>query len=81
MKVDEEIIRYFPATQLSEIPDDLSKPRQSLKVLSGEQRREQQERCAIMTAIWNAADSDTGRRAVLDEYIKRADADQRTLVA
>ena len=74
MKVDEEIIRYFPATQLSEIPDDLSKPRQSLKVLSGEQRREQQERCAIMTAIWNAADSDTGRRAVLDEYIKRANA-------
>ena len=30
-----------------------------------------------MTEIWNSADSDAGRRAALDEYTRRAGADQR----
>ena len=76
MEVDEEVARYFPAAQISEIPDDLSKPRHILTVTSAEQRRKQQERCAVMTEIWNAADSDAGRRAALDGYAARADADQ-----
>lgn len=32
-----------------------------------------------MTEIWNSADSDAGRRAVLDEYKRRADADPRAV--
>jgi hypothetical protein len=27
MQVDEEVFRYFPAAQMDEIPEDLSKPR------------------------------------------------------
>ena len=32
-----------------------------------------------MTEIWNSANSDAGRRAVLDRYKKRADADERAI--
>lgn len=77
--VNEEVARYFPAAQISEIPDDLAKPRHVLKVTSAEQRRKQLERCAAMTEIWNAADSDAGRRAALDAYAARADADQHVI--
>ena len=79
MRVDEEVARYFPAAQTSEIPDDLSKPRHILKVTSAEQRRKQLERCAAMTEIWNVANTDAGRRAALDEYSARADADQHVI--
>ena len=79
MRVDEEVARYFPAAQISEIPDDLSKPRHVFKVTEPEQRRKQQERCAVMTQIWNAADSDGGRRAALDEYAARTDADEHVI--
>lgn len=79
MRVVEEVARYFPAAQISEIPDDLSKPRHILKVTSAEQRRKQRERCAAMTEIWNAANTDAGRRAALDEYAARADADQHVI--
>ncbi|MXY58543.1 MAG: phytanoyl-CoA dioxygenase family protein [Gammaproteobacteria bacterium] len=77
--VDEEVARYFPAAQINEIPDDLSKPRHILAVTPVEQRRARQEHCATMTEIWNSADSDAGRRAVLDEYKRRADADPRAV--
>ena len=79
MEIDEEVARYFPAAQISEIPDDLSKPRHLFKVASPEQRRKQLKRCAVMTEIWNAADSDAGRRMALDEYAARADADQHVI--
>ena len=79
MRVDEEVARYFPAAQISEIPDDLSKPRHIFGVTGAEQRRKQLKRCAVMTEIWNAADSHAGRRAALDEYAARADADQHVI--
>ena len=79
MQADEEVARYFPAAQISEIPDDLSKPRHLFKAASPEQRRKQLERCAVMTQIWNAADSHAGRRAALDEYAARVDADQHVM--
>ncbi|MDE0053543.1 MAG: phytanoyl-CoA dioxygenase family protein [Gammaproteobacteria bacterium] len=79
MRLDEEVARYFPAAQISEIPDDLSKPRHCLGTIGAEQRRERQKQCAVMTEIWNAADSDAGRRAALDEYAKRADAYPRAI--
>ena len=76
MDVNEEITRYFPAAQIDAIPDDLSKPRHILNMVSAQQRRVKRERCAVTTEIWNAADSDVGRRAVLDAYKARDDADQ-----
>ena len=79
MEVDEEVARYFPAAQISGIPDDPSEPRHVLKVTGADERRKQQERCAVMTAIWNAADSDAGRRAALAEYVARAGADQHVV--
>ncbi|MYD97778.1 MAG: phytanoyl-CoA dioxygenase family protein [Gammaproteobacteria bacterium] len=79
MSANEEIARYFPAAQISEIPDDLSKPRHVFKVTSAEQRRKRLQRCAVMTEIWNAAESDAGRRAAFDEYAARADADQHVM--
>ena len=79
MRVDEEVARYFPAAQISEIPDDLSKPRHIFGVTGARQRRRQLKRCAVMTEIWNAADSNAGRRAALDEYAARADADQHVI--
>ena len=78
-RVDEEVARYFPAAQISEIPGDLSKPRHFLSATSPEQRRAQQKQCAIMTEIWNAADSDAGRRTVLEDRIKRAEVEQRAI--
>ena len=75
MEVSEEIARYFPAAQIDEIPDNLSKPRHILRMMSAEQRRENQKRCAIATEIWNAAETDAGRLAALDEYRIRGDAD------
>ncbi|MDE0177802.1 MAG: phytanoyl-CoA dioxygenase family protein [Gammaproteobacteria bacterium] len=77
--VDGEVARYFPAAQINKIPDDLSKPRHILAVTTPEQRQARQEHCATMTEIWNSANSDAGRRAVLDGYKKRADADQRAI--
>ncbi len=68
MEVSEEIARYFRAAQIDEIPEDLSKPRHILSVMSAQQRRENQKRCVIATEIWNAAETDAGRRAALDEY-------------
>ena len=40
MQASEEIARYFPAAQIDEIPDNLSKPRHILRMMSAEQRRE-----------------------------------------
>ena len=65
MRVDEEVSRYFPAAQIVDLPDDLSKPRHMFSV-SVEQRRKSYEKCIAATEIWNAADTDAGRRAVLD---------------
>lgn len=65
---------YFVAAQMNEIPDDLATPRHVHKVISAAEQREIRERCAVMTRIWNAADSDAGRRVALAEYMKRADA-------
>ena len=76
MEVSEEIARYFPAAQIDGIPDDLSKPRHILAMTSAEQRRKNQKRCAIATEIWNAAETDAGRRAALDAYLARSDADR-----
>ncbi|MDE0038384.1 MAG: phytanoyl-CoA dioxygenase family protein [Gammaproteobacteria bacterium] len=75
----EEVARYFPAAQISEIPDDLSKPRHILGVTTADQRRARQEQCAVMTEIWSSANSDVGRCAALDEYAKRAGADRRAI--
>ncbi len=74
MRVDEEVSRYFPAAQIVDLPDDLSKPRHMFSV-SVEQRRKSYEKCVAATEIWNAADTDAGRRAVLDAYKATGDAD------
>jgi len=74
MQVDEEVSRYFPAAQIDEIPEDLSKPRHIFSV-SAEQRRKSYEKCVAATEIWNAADTDAGRRAVLDAYKASGDVD------
>lgn len=68
MEASEEIVRYFAAAQIDEIPDDLWKPRHVLGVKSTEQRREHQKTCAVATEIWIAADTDAGRCAATDAY-------------
>ena len=75
MQASEEIARYFPAAQIDAIPDDLAKPRHILGVASAAQRRENQKRSAIAAEIWNAAETDAGRRTVLDAYRARGDTD------
>ena len=72
MQADEEVFRYFPAAQMDEIPEDLSKPRHIFGV-SAEQRRKSYEKCVAATEIWNAADTDAGRRAALGAYKTRSD--------
>ncbi len=74
MHVDEKVARYFPAAQIDAIPEDLSAPRH-IFTKTVEQRRKDYARCAIATEIWNAADGDEGRRAALDAYLARDDAD------
>ena len=73
MQVD-EVSRYFPAAQIDELPEDLSKPRHIFGV-SAEQRRKSYDKCVAATEIWNAADTDAGRRAVLDAYKASGDVD------
>jgi ectoine hydroxylase-related dioxygenase (phytanoyl-CoA dioxygenase family) len=67
MQVDEEVSRYFPAAQINEIPEDLFKPRHIFGV-SAEQRRKNYENSVAATKIWNAADTDAGRRTALAVY-------------
>ena len=74
MYVDEEVTRYFPAAQIDEIPDDLTMPHHIFQA-TGKQRRKGYEKCVIATEIWNAADSDEGRRAALDAYLAQDDTD------
>ena len=76
VEASEEVARYFPAAQIDAIPDDLSKPRHILGPVSAEQRRKNQKRCAIATEIWNAAETDAGRRAALEAYLANGDADR-----
>ncbi len=77
MEVSEEVARYFNAAQIDEIPDDLLKPRHILHDITAEQRRENYERCALATELWNSADTDEGRLAVLNAYKAKHNADDR----
>jgi ectoine hydroxylase-related dioxygenase (phytanoyl-CoA dioxygenase family) len=77
MQVDGEVARYFPAAQIDEIPNDLSKPRHILRRMSAEQRRRTCKNCLAATEIWNAADTDAGRRAALAAYKARGDGDDQ----
>ena len=68
MDSSKDISFYFPAAQINRLPRDLSKPRHILYEASREQRRKNYENCTTVTEIWNAADTDEGRRSVLSAH-------------
>ena len=68
MDPEENIAGYFAAAQIDRLPEQLSRPRNTLSGLNASQRRRNYERCVAATEIWRAADTSEGRRTALNEF-------------
>ena len=68
MDIDEDVSRYFSAARIESVPSDLAAPRYDQSNSGFEERRVRYERCKAATAIWNAADTNTGRLRALKNY-------------
>ena len=68
MDPEENIAGYFAAAQIDRLPEQLSRPRNTLSALNASQRRRNYERCVAATEIWRAADTSEGRRTALNEF-------------
>ena len=68
MDIDEDISKYFGAARIESVPSDLAAPRYDQSNSGFEERRVRYERCKAATAIWNAADTNTGRLRALKNY-------------
>ena len=70
MGLSKEVLNYLPAAQIDSIPHDLSKPRH-LDVTTTQQRHKDYQTCVGATEIWNASDTDEGRRVAFESFRAR----------